>query len=131
MSRVPPSVNAIIVPGRCISPCFDKGDLVTLEEVDFQSGSVQAKARYFAQVAQQSSLPMQATSAGPVPTQLHLPSTPSHGLNSNALALPFQEPNDDNDGEATLEPPDGHCIPAYAPDKKVRVVLTFWLGFRV
>jgi hypothetical protein len=86
--------------------------------VDFQAGSVQAKARYFSRVMQQNTLPL-APSTGPVPAQLQLPQTPSQGLNFNALVLPPQQTNDDIDAETNLQLPDGESIPAFEIEKNL------------
>jgi hypothetical protein len=87
--------------------------------VDFQAGSVQAKARFFAQVAQQSSMPQQAASAGPSASQLHLPQIPSNGFNLMAMPVSAQQLSDDVDGETILQLPDGDSIPAYEIEKNL------------
>ncbi len=101
---------------------FDPEKIVTPSSnpssVDFQAGSVQAKARYFSQVMQQNTVPP-APSAGSAPSQLQLPQTPSQGLNFNALVLPPQQANDDIDAETNLQLPDGDSVPAYEIEKNL------------
>jgi hypothetical protein len=86
--------------------------------VDFQAGSVQAKARFFSQVAQQATLPSQTPNFGSAPAPLNLQQTPQ-GINFNALSLPSQQLSNDIDDETILRLPDGDNIPAHEIEKNL------------
>jgi hypothetical protein len=80
---------------------------------------VQEKARFFGQVAQQSSMPQQAASAGPSASQLHFPQIPSNAFNLTSMLVSAQQLSDDIDGETILQLPDGDSIPAYEIEKNL------------